>query len=211
MKSHKSDGVAARQSITVWRLFKQVLWGIFLRGRDYPGFWPKAWIPIFWASLTLAVMLFYFSHKDSVDFSTPYPQLDELHVDSGMLSEVKVARQFYFQLQRADGSTIYFRTDSAILRVVRMDWLYDDAGNKTPRPATISWFVLPSGLGWIAEIELMGEKLSAYEQRRRDYYDRARSVGLRNAAFVFFLICIVILVLEVFEATKYLKKGEING
>ncbi len=211
MESHKSDGVAARQSITAWRLFKQVLWGIFLRGRDYPGFWPKAWIPIFWGSLMLAMMMFYFSQKDGNDFSTPYPQPDKLRVDSGMLSEAKVARQYYLQLQRKDGSTILFRTDSTILRVVSMDWLYDDAGNKTPRPATIRWFELPSGLGWIAEIELMGSRLSTYEQRRRDFSERARDAGKRKIAFVFLLVCIVILVLEVFEAKKYLKKGEING
>jgi hypothetical protein len=80
--------------------------------------------------------------------------------------------------------------------------------NNIPQPATIKWFPLPSGRGWMAELTLNGQKLASYEQRCKDIKEWGK---VENEWYQYDFISFAIALLMIILEARSLKNNYIRG
>lgn len=105
--------------------------------------------------------------KKEKDFDTPYPLKQEMRIDDGWLTEGKgKVTHFLFKFENGSVQSLH---PAGVFDFLKTEWFRDDNDQPVWRKAKIAWFRLPSGNGWIAELELEGQQLAGYERRRKDF------------------------------------------
>lgn len=102
------------------------------------------------------------------DFDMTYPTKQELRVDEGWLTEEKgKTAQLLFKFGNGAIQRLHPSGTSDFLKTA---WFRNESDQPIWHKARIAWFRMPSGRGWLAVLELEGNLLADYEQRRQDFY-----------------------------------------
>lgn len=120
------------------------------------------------------------------DYSPPFPPIEATREDSGMLSQIRISKRYYWKLVMASGQTILLQPEG---------YYWQPTSDKAPPiPAEIRWFSLPSGVGNVATLKINGKVLGTYEQMRTSYQEAlAAAYDYRNYAVAAFLIGFLLL------------------
>lgn len=106
-------------------------------------------------SLIMPPMWFYMGGSRVVDYSAPIPSLKESHFTEGELDEVRITKQYFWQVVSSDGREIYLRPHG-------YKW---QPNRNLPKPMVkVYWYKLPSGVGGVVQMEMNGVMLIDREQ-----------------------------------------------
>ena len=151
-----------------------------------PNSTPKYYIR--WGGVRMVALFFCFIGgwaasgmvQDTKDFDTPYPLEKDLRIDDGWLTEGK-GKVTHFLFKFENGAVQRFHP-SGVFDYIKTEWFRDESDQPVWRKASIGWFKLPSGSGWLATLELEGKSLAEYEQRRQDFFSHKRIRDLHPAS-----------------------------
>lgn len=160
---------------------------------------------------TWVVIWGYFMYIDCKDFSQSYPEYEYLKSDQGILTKVKYDRGSPdYTLLLPNGTHIRFNEKYGKYSVLK-NWFYDKDQRRLDQkiPVTIRWFIQPSGMAWIAELERDGTKVISYQKAKDDFY-KTRNYVTKITFYWFWLpFCLLLLVIY-FEASTLRKKHNLG-
>lgn len=148
------------------------------------------------------------AYSDYQSFSIPYPEYEELMLKEGNLTQIKYGKHDV-DLAFIDKNGQPTRLKSGYILYPKINRLfYDTQGNYNQfisLPAKIRWFKMPSGLAWIAELEIKNLSVVTYSQGKNDYMLSIKKVK-EKAFFMFYFPLFLLLTIISFEASALRKK-----
>lgn len=155
--------------------------------------------------------------QENKDFDMPYPLKKDLRIDEGRLTEGKgKVTHFLFKLENG---TVFSLHPSGVFDFLKTEWFRSESDQPVWREAKVAWFKMPSGDGWIAELELDGKLLAGYEQRKHDFNQRksfidhhlfSRAIKL-SAQYLYYIGIGVILLAYLVSWFQLRRKAFINN
>jgi len=152
------------------------------------------------------------AYSDYQSFSIPYPEYEELMLNEGNLTQIKYGKNdvdLAFinknrQATRIKGGYVLYPKINRLF--------YDTQGNYNrfiSLPVKMRWFKMPSGLGWIAELEIKNIRVVTYSQGKSDYMLSIKKVK-EKAFFMFCFPFLFLLAIIFFEASILREKFKLG-
>jgi len=144
-------------------------------------------------------MFGFFSYDDYIDSRIAYPSLNEMTLSEGNLTEIKKGKFLHYQLTTKQGEKILFERSFApeqgmFYNKETKEWL--------SHPATVRWYMQPSGIGEITELWIEGKQYRNNDQSKKTFerYQQNHNV------YIFILLFLALALWSVGGEYYYVKK-----
>lgn len=148
------------------------------------------------------------AYSDYQSYSISYPEYENLIFNEGSLTQIKYAKNDV-DLAFIDKNGQSTRLKGGYISYPKINrFFYDTQGNYNrfiSLPAKIRWFKMPSGSGWIAELEVKNLNVVTYSQGKNDYMFSIQKVK-EKTFFMFYFPLFLLLTIIFFEASTIRKK-----
>lgn len=141
--------------INFWLLFRKTLWSLLVRYDKVGSLWFRVRPLLFFGTLLSFPIIFSLFYGDYKDYSVSFPTVEQTMISEGNLSEVKINRIFHYQLITSKGEKIIL---NGPLKSKKGMFYNEETKQWLSHPATVRWFMLPSGKGFIVELWMNGKQ-----------------------------------------------------
>lgn len=163
---------------------------------------------IFYLCLLFGPMSYLIYYENINDFSMSCPAYDKLYVDDGLLSEYNNHQMHELKFVKKNGESILLHKDNTLFRTMKRKWFFDSNDNSIAIPVKLYWFVMPSGMSWIAEVEMNGQQIVSYNQRCQDLIEIQNRFKNGYIFPSIMLLFVLLMVLIEFIVLRKSAKGE---
>lgn len=197
------------KEVSFWLILRKTLLSLFVRNDKIGSLWFRARPILFIAVFFLLILFIVWVYEDYIDFSTSYPVKDKTFITDGQISEVKLNRQFFMQLENNQGRKIIFKPNWMFNANSKKGMFYDDSGNAIKRLGKVRYFILPSKKAWIVELWIEEKKYINESTSQKDFLKHQENYTRHIIIISLFLLIIFMIVSEY----RYIKNSllEINN
>lgn len=195
------------EEVSFWFILRKTLLSLFFRNDKVGSLWFRARPILFFGVLFLIVLFIAWTYEDYIDFSTSYPTEDKTFITDGQISEVKINRQFFMQLENNQGRKIIFKSNWMFNANSKKGMFYDDSGNAIKRLGKVRYVMLPSGKAWIVELWIE-EKIYIDENASRNDFLKHQENYTRHIIIISLFLLIIFMIVSEY---RYVKKNLILG
>jgi len=140
-----------------------------------------------------------FGYKHYIDSRIAYPSLNEMTLSEGNLTEIKKGKFLHYQLTTKQGEKILFERSFApeqgmFYNKETKEWL--------SHPATVRWYMQPSGIGEITELWIEGKQYRNNDQSKK-YFEKYKE---DNSQYIFMVLFLALALWSVGGEYYYVKK-----
>lgn len=162
------------KEVTFWLVLRKTFWSLLIRRDKVGSLWFRTRPFLFFGFLLSLPIVFPLFYSSYMDYKILFPTTEKMIISEGNFSEAKINKIFYYQLITSSGNKIRFEHNF----VTEQGTFYNDNTREwLSHPATVQWFMLPSGQGFIVDLWMNGKQYMNINQAHK-HFDRLANTSV---------------------------------